>query len=55
MTDSRKSYRRPSISPTTFIWRLPRNTGGRFATFDIGINAQLVFGGQAVLHVILTS
>ena len=38
-----------------FLLALAVKHGGRFATFDTGINAALVPDGQSVLHVIPTS
>jgi predicted nucleic acid-binding protein len=38
-----------------FLLALAVKHGGRFATFDTGIHAALVPGGQAVLHVLPTT
>jgi predicted nucleic acid-binding protein len=38
-----------------FLLALAVKHGGRFATFDTGITAALVPGGQAVLHLLPTS
>jgi hypothetical protein len=57
LTDDRLPQKLPASKHLTdhFLLALAVKHGGHFATFDIGINAQLVFGGQAVLHVVPTS
>lgn len=57
LKDDRLQPKLPASKHLTdhFHLALAAKHGGRFATFDTGINAQLVSGGQAVLHVVLTS
>lgn len=57
LTDSRLHPQLPASKHLTdhFLLALVVKYGGRFATFDTGINATLVPGGPAALYVIPTS
>lgn len=57
LTDDRLQPKLPASKHLTdhFLLALAVKHGGRFATFDTSINAALVPGGQAVLHVIPTT
>ena len=56
LTDSRLHPELPASKHLTdhFLLALAVKHAGRFATFDSGINANLVPGGRAALHVIPT-